>query len=157
MEKKKKKLRNSVKAVIIQDGKLLVLRKKNGNGAYTVLPGGGQKKSETLHQALTREVFEEICAKVKIGNLIHIREYFSEKHGFALEDREIHQVEFFFKCKLLEDYHPKNGHFPDPHQKEVVWVGLDQLDEANFYPVTLRKTLKDLKNDDSPVYLGECN
>lgn len=157
MEKKKRKLRNSVKAVIIQDGKLLVLRKKNGNGAYTVLPGGGQKKSETLHQALTREVFEEICAKVKIGNLIHIREYFSEKHGFALEDREIHQVEFFFKCKLLEDYHPKNGHFPDPHQKEVVWVGLDQLDEANFYPVTLRKILKDLKNDDSPVYLGECN
>jgi len=157
MEKKKKKLRNSVKAVIIQDGKLLVLRKKNGNGAYTVLPGGGQKKSETLHQALTREVFEEICAKVKIGNLIHIREYFSEKHGFALEDREIHQVEFFFKCKLLEDYHPKNGHFPDPHQKEVVWVGLDQLDEANFYPVTLRKILQDLKNDDSPVYLGECN
>ncbi len=157
MEKKKKKLRNSVKAVIIQDGKLLVLRKKNGNGAYTVLPGGGQKKSETLHQALTREVFEEICAKVKIGNLIHIREYFSEKHGFALEDREIHQVEFFFKCKLLEDYHPKNGHFPDPHQKEVVWVGIDQLDEANFYPVTLRKILQDLKNDDSPVYLGECN
>lgn len=157
MEKKKKKLRNSVKAVIIQDGKLLVLRKKNGNGAYTVLPGGGQKKSETLHQALTREVFEEICAKVKIGNLIHIREYFSEKHGFALEDREIHQVEFFFKCKLLEDYHPKNGHFPDPHQKEVVWVGIDQLDEANFYPVTLRKILQALKNDDSPVYLGECN
>ncbi len=155
--KKKKKLRNSVKAIIIEDGKLLVLRKKNGNGAYTVLPGGGQKHSETLHQALKREVFEEISAKVKIGKLLHIREYFSEKHGFAYEDREIHQVEFFFKCNLLEDYHPKNGHFPDPHQKEVVWVKLDQLDEANFYPETLRKILSNLKKDDSPVYLGECN
>ncbi len=154
---KKKKLRNSVKAIIIQDGKLLVLRKKNGNGAYTVLPGGGQKYRETLHQALKREVYEEISAKIRIGKLLHIREYFSEKHGFTLEDREIHQVEFIFKCELVEAYHPKNGHFPDPHQKEVAWVKLDALDEANFYPITLRKILSHLKKDDSPVYLGECN
>ena len=154
---KKKKLRNSVKAVIIQDGKLLVLRKKDGAGAYTVLPGGGQKFRETLHQALKREVFEEISTKVSIGKLIHIREYYSEKHDFAYEDREIHQVEFFFKCNLVESYHPKNGHFPDPHQKEVVWVELDQLDEANFYPVALRKILIDLKHDKFPIYLGECN
>ena len=154
---KKKKLRNSVKAVIIQDGKLLVLRKKDGAGAYTVLPGGGQKFRETLHQALKREVFEEISTKVSVGKLIHIREYYSEKHGFSYEDREIHQVEFFFKCNLVESYHPKNGHFPDPHQKEVVWVELDQLDEANFYPVALRKILKDLKHDKFPIYLGECN
>ena len=117
--KKKKKLRNSVKAVIIQDGKLLVLRKKNGNGAYTVLPGGGQKHSETLHQALKREVFEEISAKVKIGKLLHIREYFSEKHGFAYEDREIHQVEFFFKCNLLEDSTQKTGTFPTRIRKKL--------------------------------------
>lgn len=154
---KKKKLRNSVKAVIIQGNKLLVLRKKDLEGAYTVLPGGGQKHSETLHQALRREVIEEIGARVKIGRLLHIREYFSEKHGFALEDRSLHQVEFFFKCKLLEDYQPKNGKSPDPHQKEVVWVRLDQLDQINFYPITLRKILIDLKDDDSPIYLGECN
>jgi hypothetical protein len=66
-------------------------------------------------------------------------------------------VEFIFKCELVEEYNPKNGHFPAPHQKEVAWVKLDQLDEANLYPVTLRKILQDLKNDDSPVYLGECN
>jgi len=155
--KKKKKLRNSVKAVIIQDGKLLVLRKENGNGAYAVLPGGGQEHGETLRQALKREVLEEINARVKIGRLLHIREYFSEKHEYAAEDRDIHQVEFFFKCKLIDKYEPKNGHLPDPHQKEVVWVALDALDEAIFYPVTLRKILSDLKHDHSPVYLGECN
>ncbi|NLE84635.1 MAG: NUDIX domain-containing protein [Chloroflexi bacterium] len=155
--KKKRKLRNSVKAVIIQDGKLLVLRKENGNGAYTVLPGGGQKHGESLHQALKREVFEEIRARVKVGRLLKIREYFSEKHEYAVEDRDIHQVEFFFKCKLIDNYEPKNGHFPDPHQKEVVWVALDELDDANFYPVILREILSDLKHDHSPVYLGECN
>ncbi|MDD2521704.1 MAG: NUDIX domain-containing protein [Anaerolineaceae bacterium] len=155
--KKKRKLRNSVKAVIIDDGKILLLQKDNGKGGYTVLPGGGQEFGETLHQALKREVFEEIGAKIKIGKLLHIREYFSEKHDYALEDREIHQVEFFFKCKLVEAYKPKNGHFPDPHQKEVVWVSLDKLDEANFYPTALRKILPDLKHNDAPIYLGECN
>ena len=154
---KKRKLRNSVKAIIIQDGKMLVLRKKNGDSAYTVLPGGGQEFHETLHKALKREVFEEIGAKIVVGKLLHIREYFSEKHGFAYEDREIHQVEFFFKCKLVKEYHPKNGYFPDPHQKEVVWVKLDQLDQENFYPNELRKILQNLKKDHSPVYLGECN
>jgi ADP-ribose pyrophosphatase YjhB (NUDIX family) len=155
--KKKKKLRNSVKAIIIQDGRLLVLRKKDNGGTYTVLPGGGQNHGETLHQALKREVFEEIGAKVKIGRLLHIREYLSEKHGFALEDRNIHQVEFLFKCKLAEKYQPKNGDIPDPHQEGVAWVGLEQLDEANFYPVRLREVLKDLKHSNAPVYLGECN
>ena len=154
---KKKKLRNSVKAVIIQGNKLLVLRKKDLEGAYTVLPGGGQKHSETLHQALRREVIEEIGARVKIGRLLYIREYFSEKHAFPLQDHSLHQVEFFFKCKLLEAYQPKNGQGPDPHQLEVIWVRLDQLDQVNFYPISLRKILVDLKNDDSPVYLGECN
>ncbi|MEL7626722.1 MAG: NUDIX domain-containing protein [Anaerolineaceae bacterium] len=155
--KKKKNLRNSVKAVIIQHGKLLVLRKQDNGGAYTVLPGGGQNHGETLHQALKREILEEISGKVKIGKLLHIREYFSENHNFALEERDVHQVEFFFKCKLVGDYQPKNGHTPDPHQKEVVWVALGKLDEANFYPVCLRKILSDLKHSDSPVYLGECN
>lgn len=154
---KKKKLRNSAKAIIIQDGKLLVLRKRNDGGTYTVLPGGGQKHSETLHQVLKREVFEEIGAKIVIGKLLHIREYFSEKHGFAYEDREIHQVEFFFKCKLVKEYRPKNGYFPDPHQKEVAWVELDQLEQENFYPIELRMILQNLKKDHSPVYLGECN
>lgn len=155
--KKKKTMRNSVKAVIIEDGKLLVLRQNNENGPYTVLPGGGQNHGETLHKALKREVFEEIGAKVKIGRLLHIREYLSENHGFALEDREIHQIEFFFKCKLKEAYQPKNGQEPDPHQEGVAWIGLNQLEEANFYPVALRKILKDLKHNDSPIYLGECN
>lgn len=154
---KKKKLRNSVKAVIIKGDKLLVIKKKDGISAYAVLPGGGQKKDETLKQALKREVLEEVGAKVKVGKLVHVREYFSEKSKFTYEDRALHQVEFFFECELREDYMPKNGKNPDTRQETVVWVKLNKLDEINFYPVILRKILRNFKNGDAPLYLGECN
>lgn len=155
--KKKKKLRNSAKAVIIQNGKMLVIQKQDGKGGYCVLPGGGQKKSENLHETLTREVAEEIGAKVKIGRLLHVREYFSEKHGFPVADMEIHQVEFFFDCKLSERYRPQNGSSPDSRQRLVKWVRLEKLEEVNFYPSCLIPILKDLEEVKSPVYLGDCN
>lgn len=154
---KKNKLRNSVKAVIIQGDKLLVIKKKDGISAYSVLPGGGQKKDETLKKALKREVLEEIGAKVKVGKLLHVREYFSEKSKFVYEDRALHQVEFFYECKLRHDYEPKNGHSPDSRQQTVAWVKLDKLKETNFYPIFLRKILRNHKKDQTPIYLGECN
>ena len=57
---KKKKVRNSAKAVIIRDNKLLVLIKRDQDGPYAVLPGGGQRWGETLPDALMRECQEEI-------------------------------------------------------------------------------------------------
>ncbi len=155
--KKKKTLRNSAKAVIIQDGKLLVIQKKDRDDCYCVLPGGGQKKSETLPEALKREALEEIGAKIKVGPLLHVREYFSENHGFALADRELHQIDFFFACRLTEDYEPKNGSQPDSRQRKVKWIRLDQLDKANFYPRCLLAVLKHPEKSQAAVYLGDCN
>ncbi len=154
--KKEKKLRNSAKAVIIQNGKLLVIEKKDGNSRFCVLPGGGQEKTENLRETLIREVVEEVGAKVEVGTLLHVREYVSEDH-FPRPDLELRQVEFFFECKLLEDYEPKNGIHPDQRQQKVKWVKLEELDRVNFYPVCLQESLRNYGEGDSLVYLGECN
>ena len=153
---KKKILRNSAKAVIIQNGKLLVIEKQDGQNCYYVLPGGGQKKDENLHEALIREVAEEVGAKVEVGRLLHVREYVSEDH-FPRPDLELRQVEFFFECKLLEDYEPRNGVHPDQRQQNVQWVRLEELDRINFYPVCLQDYLRNREGSNFPVYLGECN
>lgn len=153
---KKKILRNSAKAVIIQNGKLLVIEKKDGQNSYFVLPGGGQKKDENLHEALIREVGEEVDARVEVGRLLHVREYVSEDH-FPHPDLELRQVEFFFECKLSEDYEPQNGVHPDQRQQEVRWVKLEELDRINFYPVCLQDYLRNREGNNFPVYLGECN
>src|SRR5687768_8900235 len=47
--------RNSAKALIVKDGRILVIRKKVGTELWYLLPGGGQEKGETLHEALKRE------------------------------------------------------------------------------------------------------
>ena len=154
---KKKTLRNSAKAVIIREDKILLLRKADKDGSYIVLPGGGQKFDETLEQALEREVLEEVGAEVNVGKLLHIREYFSEKHEFAFEDRALHQIEFFFRCELKTEPDPGRASELDRNQKEVIWLTLSELEAVNFYPTAMREALSQLESGKFPVYLGDCN
>lgn len=153
----KKHIRNSVKAIIIKDGKILIIRKKDKVGWYAVLPGGGQQKGETLVKALKRECLEEIGAKVKPGKLLFVREYLSDNHEFAYQGKHIHQVEFFFECKLPSDYIPNQGDGPDSGQEEVRWVKFGKAEDLNLYPKTILPLLKDLDQFPRETYLGDCN
>ena len=153
----KERVRNSVKAVIIRDGKILLLQKMDAFGLYTVLPGGGQKVGETLPEALERECMEEINARVRVGELLFVRDYISDKHEFAESSGHIHQVEFLFACTLVEDYQPGSGSEQDRGQQQVLWVPLDALEQANFYPRALLPYLRNTSAADRPVYLGDVN
>ena len=58
-KKKDIRLRTSAKAIVIEDGRLLTIRKRGEDGDYHVAPGGTQKPGEALHETLVREVREE--------------------------------------------------------------------------------------------------
>ncbi|MGB4594480.1 MAG: NUDIX domain-containing protein [Anaerolineaceae bacterium] len=152
-----KRIRNSAKAIIIRDNHLLVIRKTSSEGGYAVVPGGGQKKSETLAQALKRECLEEINSKVKVGELIFLREYFSDNHEFANEAAHVHQVEFYFACSIKDDNVPCQGLIPDPGQIEIVWVPIDQLDSINLYPKAIIPIIQSGLPAGHPIYLGDVN
>ena len=152
-----KRIRNSAKAIIIQDKCLLVIRKTSSEGGYAVVPGGGQKKSETLAQALKRECLEEINSKVKVGELVFLREYFSDNHEFADEETHVHQVEFYFACSIKDDNVPCQGSLPDRGQVEIVWVPIDKLDSVNLYPKAIIPILQSGLPDGHPIYLGDVN
>ena len=49
-------VRNSAKAILLHDGKILVNRCVSRFGEYYALPGGGQKSGETLIEAVKREL-----------------------------------------------------------------------------------------------------
>jgi 8-oxo-dGTP diphosphatase len=153
----KNRIRNSAKAIIIRNNRLLVIRKSSSQGGYAVVPGGGQKNSETLSQAVQRECFEEINAKVNVGELLFVREYFSDNHEFADEESHLHQVEFFFACSIKGNYAPEKGAIPDPGQVEVIWVPLDELDSVNLYPKTIIPILQSGLQAGHPIYLGDVN
>jgi 8-oxo-dGTP pyrophosphatase MutT (NUDIX family) len=61
-----------VKGIIVQDGKVLLL-KKSGDRVFWDAPGGRINEGETSNQALLRELQEELPAakNVTIGKLLH--------------------------------------------------------------------------------------
>ncbi|MEK4664297.1 NUDIX domain-containing protein [Priestia sp. FSL H7-0729] len=151
-----KPIRNSAKAVIVQDGRLLVIRLEDQYGTAYVFPGGGQEKGEELKDAVARECLEEIGQAVNVGELLHIREYIGKNHEFAEWDADIHQVEFYFACSLID---PEatifEGSNPDDHQVAVEWIALEELSQVRLYPKTIGELL--LQSGSSSIYLGDLN
>ena len=156
-------MRNSAKALIVRDGRLLVLRCRETFNEdfdeYLCLPGGGQEHGETLEQALHRECQEEVNVDVEVKELVFVREYIGKNHGFA-PHKDTHQIDFCFHC-TIRDGEPAIGHIPDTDQVGVSWIALNELETANFWPRTMRQLLATaLGSEDtpsSPVYLGDIN
>lgn len=152
-------IRNSAKAVIIEDNKLLAIKKRDKDGYYFILPGGGQEHGENLHQTLKRECIEEINVDVEIGNLIFIREYIGKHHEHFEFDSDVHQIEYMFICKVIQDSKEiGNGIIPDDGQIGVEWLDLSELLNYRLYPQTMRKYIIDsFAGKQLPVYLGDIN
>ena len=150
-------VRNSTKAIIIQDERILLIQLKDQEGAWYALPGGGQRVGETLSQALQRECQEEVGLQVQVGTLQYIREYISWHHEDANSEGDVHQVEFFFNCTVDKSAEPSLGPVPDTRQTSVVWVPLQELVTLRVYPKALASLLSSSAPAAGPRYLGDIN
>lgn len=149
-------IRNGVRAVILKDDHLLLLRKEYEDGSQRyVLPGGSQDMGETLAVALQRECQEEIGTDVSISGLLYLADYFKPRDTEPPSFRQ--QVEYFFLCKVPDAYQAQNGYRPDKHQAAVVWVALDQLTSINIFPAELSRLFLDGELKAHPVYLGNIS
>jgi ADP-ribose pyrophosphatase YjhB (NUDIX family) len=147
--------RNSVKAVIIRDERLLVIVKRDAVGEYFILPGGGQEPCESMPETLRRECVEEIGVGVEVGELLFVRDYIGRNHEFAEQEPDVHQVELMFACRVPDEYTPRVGEAPDPGEVGVRWLALDTLAGARLYPAALKVALASRAT--SRVYLGDVN
>lgn len=149
-------IRNSAKAVIVHDGRLLVVEHRSPGGeTYFTLPGGGQEHGEALDAAVARECREELGADVHVGDLLCVRDYISRDHEFAAEEADVHQVEFMFECSLFDRSQVGRGTLPDANQVGVRWVPLAELCASPLYPKALRSWLAE--HTARPRYLGNVN
>ncbi len=151
------RIRNSAKAIIIHDGRILLICNRDRDGDYYILPGGGQNHGESLREALRRELMEEIGASVQIGDLKLVRDYIGTNHEFAAYDGEAHQVELMFECQVDPSYTPASGKTPDVTQTGVVWVALSELAGHRLYPKVLSHILKNGISGLGCAYLGDVN
>lgn len=148
-----KQPRNSAKAIIIENGCLLLEQcqvKLRENSFIYLFPGGGQEFGETLTNALQRECREELGAEIEIGELAVVREYIDPHSRWG----DQHQVEFYFFCKLKSAVDLSKATQPDDDQAGVVWIPLNELGKYIIYPQALRDNLSKSGKISLPIYIG---
>lgn len=115
MKKDREKFIVSVHLFLMQDDKLLLLRRKNTDyeeGNYSV-PAGHVEANETVTQAMIREAFEEVGIVISPGDL---------RFAHVMHRHEIERIDFFFVAHLWRG---------DVENKEP-----DKCDDLSWFPIS---------------------
>ncbi|WP_232362060.1 NUDIX domain-containing protein, partial [Bacillus thuringiensis] len=59
-------IRNRGAAIIVQEGKIALIKRIREEETYYVFPGGGVEEGETPEEATKREVYEELGLHIKV-------------------------------------------------------------------------------------------
>lgn len=142
-------VRNSAKALIISEGRLLAVRLRDKDGDFYILPGGGQEPGELLPQTVEREVAEELGIRVRAKDVAFVIE--------GAQGERHHRVDLVFSCEYLGESAHIERH-PDTNQVGWDWLDIRSLNTAPLYPSKLRRPIMHLASGEHPaVYLGNEN
>lgn len=149
-------IRSAAKAMIVRDGRLLLVHCRDEQGGdWYGLPGGGQEQGEPLAETIVRECREEIDAQVEVVGLRFVRDYVVANHGFSYLEEARHQVEHIFECRVPDDYAARSGPGADRAQVGVVWLDAEALETARVYPALIKSLLDPKRRAKLPVYWGD--
>jgi 8-oxo-dGTP pyrophosphatase MutT (NUDIX family) len=59
------------RVVIVEDGRLALIKRVRDGRTYYLFPGGGVEAGETPEQAAVREAWEELGVDVRLGEVVH--------------------------------------------------------------------------------------
>ncbi len=134
-----------VGAVIIKDGKILLVKRGNEPNKYMwSIPGGIVKVGETLAEALKREVAEEVGLEIEVGDVACVSEEI-----FRDEDNKIrfHYVIIDFFAEVV------GGELKaDSDALDARWVPLDDIYSLEVVDF-VKRLINKLKSNDGNVYL----
>lgn len=136
--------RKRATAIIVEDGKMLLIRRNKPNHEYFVVPGGGVDEGETVEEALVRETMEELSLKVEdfheVGRVENVK---------MPEGTSIHiglQSYYFFHVKKYSGTLALGGEekesMTEDNQYHFVWVSVPEvISTTNLYPIEIIPTL----------------
>ena len=128
-----------VGAIIMQDGKLLMVGNERANYLYTV--GGRIKFGETAEEAIVREILEETGVKMEIDRLGFVHENYFYGDAPTNFGKLIYEISFYFYMKAPSDFTPISESFTEDNSREHLrWVTLD--DDIKMYPEFFRTELQ---------------
>ena len=113
-----------VGAIIIKDGKLLMVGSRDFDYYYSV--GGRIQFGESAEQAVRREVLEETGIALEIERLGFIHEDFFLCDSPSKWGKPIYEIAFYFYMKTPADFEPVSGSFTEEGCAEhLEWVPFD--------------------------------
>lgn len=117
--------------IIIDNGKVLILKRAPGNRSYPEkwnFPGGGVEDGETIEEAAVREVYEEAGLKIKESDLMYFQ-------ATALPYLMIH---LFMTNKFSGDVEINN------ESTHFEWADIDDILDFDFIPIS-KSMINDIK------------
>lgn len=136
-------MRQAVRAIVIKDGKLLVMHRNKFGQEYDTLVGGGIDPGETPVQALVREVYEETGL-----HIANPRQVFVEEAG------DPYGTQHIFLCDYVGGEPALHPHSDEAKINKLGanlyvprWLVLEELPAAPFVSERLKVKLLDaIKN-----------
>lgn len=127
-------MRRAVRAIVIKDGSLLVMRRNKFGEKYYTLIGGGVDYGETPEQSLFREIAEESMIEVRNPQLVFI-----EEAGTMFGTQYIYHCEYVSGVpQLSANSEEQLIHKAGENLYEPMWLPLPQLAVLPFRSETLR-------------------
>lgn len=129
-------MKTRVRAVIIEDGKVLLIKRTKPDVIYWVIPGGAVEENETDEQALIRECREEL------GVDIIVKDLFLKMDSKKPETSG--QKEHFYLCEI-KGGKLGTGHGPEftnssiyIGKHEIEWTEIKGLEKIDLKPKDIR-------------------
>lgn len=123
--------RLAVRAVIVEAGRLLLVN-AFADAASTLwcAPGGGVEPHASLPDNLRREVHEETGLVIAVGAPCLVNEFHAPERGF-------HQVEVFFRCRVVSGEISDAWCDPEGVVNRRRWVTRDEMRALRVKPDSL--------------------
>lgn len=127
-------------AMIINNNKILAM--KDERSPYYYLPGGRVKIRETAEDAVIREVFEELGAKVEIERPLWLNQAFFTED---VDKIKYHELCIYFLMNISKSdilFRGENFEFYENKRKNSFeWLPFERLEKEYFYPTFLKKDI----------------
>lgn len=148
-------IRNAAKALLYENGKILLNCHKTENGrVYYDLPGGGQHQYETMEEAVVREVLEETGYTVQVVRFQCIAEEIWKDPIMQVQYPEYtHRIMHIFLVHRVTTNKAETCEL-DFEQTGSVWVTLEEADKLDLVPRQLCGQIRKVVESETPVYLG---
>lgn len=149
-------IRSGAKALIVNDGKILMNRCRHKDGSvYYDLPGGGQRQYEALEDAAIREVAEEtgytaeVVRFAALAEEIHTNEYIRKEYpDYA------HRMRHIFIMKIVVEGNQTPTEL-DVGMEKSEWLTIDELKaKREVYPPALCANLDAILAGPGAIWLG---